>query len=141
MAAQNGDNVKVHYTGRLDDGEVFDSSVNKQPLEFKLGAGQMIPGFENAILGLREGEKITATISAEEAYGERKEELILNVPRSNVPDNIDPHVGQKLSIKQPDGQVVPVTVADLNEEAIVLDANHPLAGKDLIFDIELVEIG
>ncbi len=140
MSAQKGNKVKVHYTGRLNDGNVFDSSVNRQPLEFKLGEGQMIPGFEQAVLGLQEGEKVTATIPANDAYGERRNDLIFNVPRTNVPENIDPRVGQKLSIKQPDGQMIPVTVTDANEEAIVLDANHPLAGKDLIFDIEVVEI-
>jgi peptidylprolyl isomerase len=140
MAAKKGNKVKVHYTGRLDNGEVFDSSVNKEPLEFQLGTGQMIPGFENAIMGLHEGEKITTTVPADEAYGERRDDLMFNVPRSNIPENIDPHVGQKLSIKQPDGQMIPVTVANIKEDAIIIDANHPLAGRDLIFEIELVGI-
>jgi peptidylprolyl isomerase len=140
MAAKKGDKVKVHYTGRLDNGDVFDSSVNKEPLEFQLGTGQMIPGFENAIMGLDEGEKITTTVPADEAYGERRDDLMFNVPRSNIPENIDPQVGQKLSIKQPDGQMIPVTVANIKEDAIIIDANHPLAGRDLIFEIELVGI-
>lgn len=140
MAVQKGNQVKVHYTGRLESGEVFDSSRDRQPLKFQVGAGQMIPGFENAIIGMEQGEKVTATIPASEAYGERRKELLIKVPRENVPENLNPEVGKKLSIKQPDGNAIPVVVTEAREDSIILDANHPLAGKTLIFDIELVEV-
>lgn len=138
--AQSGNRVKVHYTGKLQDGTVFDSSISKEPLEFQLGAGQMIPGFENAVLGMEQGQRITATIRASDAYGDRREDLLVQVPRDNVPESIDPRVGQKLSIKQPDGNVIPVVVTETKQDSIILDANHPLAGKDLVFEIELLEV-
>ncbi|MGK7396711.1 MAG: FKBP-type peptidyl-prolyl cis-trans isomerase [Candidatus Cyclobacteriaceae bacterium M3_2C_046] len=138
--ARKGNTVKVHYTGRLNDGTVFDSSVNKEPLSFKLGEGNMIPGFEKAVEGLKEGEKVTANIDSQEAYGERRDDLLVEVPRQNVPESITPEVGQQLSIKQPDGNTIPVVVTETKPESIVLDANHPLAGKDLIFDIEVVQV-
>lgn len=138
--AKQGDTVKVHYTGKLQDGNVFDSSVNREPLEFTLGAGNMIPGFEQAVQGMSIGEKKTAEIPSEQAYGEKREDMIISVPRENVPGDIEPEVGQQLAIQQQGGQQVPVTVTEVTEEKVVLDANHPLAGKDLVFEIELVEI-
>lgn len=138
--AQEGDTVKVHYTGKLDNGMVFDSSQNREPLEFKIGAGQVIPGFEKGIIGMEVGQSKTVKLAPEEAYGPQREELIAEVKRNDIPENINPSVGQRLSLRQPDGNTVNVTVSDVNEESITLDANHSLAGKTLIFDIELVEI-
>lgn len=138
--AKQGDTVKVHYTGKLADGNVFDSSVNREPLEFTIGAGNMIPGFEQAVQGMSVGEKKTAEIPSEQAYGEKREDMIISVPRENVPGDIQPEVGQQLAVQQQEGQQVPVTVTEVTEEKVVLDANHPLAGKDLVFEIELVEV-
>lgn len=138
--AKQGDTVKVHYTGKLQDGNVFDSSENREPLQFTLGAGNMIPGFEQAVQGMNIGDKKTAEIPSEQAYGEKREDMVISVPRENVPGDIEPEVGQQLAIQQQGGQQVPVTVTEISEEKVVLDANHPLAGKDLVFEIELVEI-
>lgn len=139
--AQNGNTVKVHYTGKLHDGTVFDSSKQRnEPLEFTLGQGNMIAGFEKAVLGMEVGQSKVADIPANEAYGSKTDEMIIEVPRKDVPANINPEVGQQLAIKQTDGRTVPVTVTDVSDESITLDGNHPLAGKDLIFEIELVEI-
>jgi FKBP-type peptidyl-prolyl cis-trans isomerase 2 len=138
--AQEGDTVKVHYTGKLDNGMVFDSSKNRDPLEFKLGAGQVIKGFEKGVIGMQTGESKTIKLSPDEAYGAEREELIAEVKKDEIPDNINPSIGQRLSLRQPDGNAVNVTISDITEKTITLDANHPLAGKTLIFDIELVEI-
>ena len=138
--AQEGDTVKVHYTGKLDNGLVFDSSQDREPLEFKIGAGQVIPGFEKGIIGMEVGQSKTVKLPPEEAYGPQREELIAEVKKADIPENIKPSVGQRLSLRQPDGNTVNVTISDVNEESITLDANHSLAGKTLIFDIELVEI-
>lgn len=139
--AQNGNTVKVHYTGKLHDGTVFDSSLQRnEPLEFTLGQGNMIAGFEKAVLGMEVGQSKVADIPANEAYGEKTEEMVIEVPKKDVPDNVNPEVGQQLAIKQTDGRTVPVTVAGVTEESITLDGNHPLAGKDLVFEIELVEV-
>lgn len=139
-AAKKGDRVKVHYTGKLQDGTVFDSSVDREPLEFTLGDGNMIKGFDSAVQGLQKGDKVTAEIPSAEAYGEKKEDMFVEVPKTEVPENIKPVVGQQLQVQQANGQAMPVVVAEVTEEKIVLDANHPLAGKDLTFEIELVEI-
>lgn len=140
--AKSGDAVKVHYTGTLNDGSVFDSSEGKDPIEFTIGQGQMIPGFENAVTGMNIGDKkADISIPSAEAYGEPREDMVIEVPKSNVPPEINPEVGQQLAVTRPDGQPMPVTVKEIKEEAIVLDANHPLAGKDLTFQIELVSIG
>ncbi|BCO09454.1 peptidyl-prolyl cis-trans isomerase [Desulfolithobacter dissulfuricans] len=139
--AKTGDNVKVHYTGTLEDGTVFDSSQGHDPLEFTLGSGQVIPGFEEAVLGMDQGESKKVTIPADKAYGQRNEEMVITVPREQVPEDINPEVGQQLQMGGPDGQVVVVEVVEVTEEHIILDANPPLAGKDLTFDIELVAIG
>ena len=137
--AQTGNNVKVHYTGRLDNGQVFDSSAERDPLEFTLGQGQLIPGFEKAVTGMQVGDKKTVTIPAEDAYGTRQEELLFSVERTQLPDHIQPEVGQQLQVSQ-DGQATVVTVAELTDTTIVLDANHPLAGENLTFDLEVVEV-
>ncbi|HDH96842.1 MAG TPA: peptidylprolyl isomerase [Proteobacteria bacterium] len=138
--AKEGDTVRVHYTGKLEDGTVFDSSVEREPLEFTIGEGQIIPGFEQAVIGMQPGEKKTVDVPPEKAYGPHREELVLEVERAKFPEHIDPQVGQQLQIPQPYGQAVIVTVTDVSETSVTLDANHPLAGKNLTFDIELIEI-
>ena len=138
--AKKGDRVKVHYTGKLKDGSVFDSSVDREPLEFTVGDGNMIKGFDKAVEGLKKGETVTADIPSAEAYGERKSDMMVEVPKNEVPENIKPEVGQQLAVQQSNGQSMPVVVAEVTEDKIILDANHPLAGKDLMFEIELVEI-
>ncbi|XOF34286.1 MAG: FKBP-type peptidyl-prolyl cis-trans isomerase [Candidatus Electrothrix sp. YB6] len=139
-AAKQGDSVKVHYTGSLTDGTQFDSSVGVDPLEFTLGSGQVIAGFDEAITGMEPGEKKTVTISADKAYGQRNEEMVINAPRDQVPDNITPEVGQQLQLSGPNNQPIIVKVIEVTDEHIQLDANPPLAGKDLTFDLELVSI-
>ena len=138
--AQTGDTVKVHYTGRLEDGTVFDSSEGREPLGFELGSGQVIPGFEQAVVGLEPGASRTTTIPPEEAYGAIRDDLIIEVERSQVPPELNPEVGQQLQLTLSDGQAVPVVIKKVGDEALTLDANHPLAGKTLVFDIELVEV-
>jgi peptidylprolyl isomerase len=138
--AKTGDTVRVHYTGRLDDGSVFDSSREREPLSFQLGSGQVISGFDDAITGMLQGETKTVRIPADDAYGQRRPELMLEVERSAFPDTIEPEVGQRLQMSQGPGQATVVTVAEVAEERVTLDANHPLAGEDLTFDLELVGI-
>jgi peptidylprolyl isomerase len=127
QAAKSGDVVHVHYTGTLDDGRVFDSSVGHDPLEFTLGAGQVIPGFDQAVTGMAPGDERRITIPADEAYGQHRDELVLVVDRKEMPDDIEPAVGQKLQLSQ-EGQSYVVTITDVTSEQITLDANHPLAG-------------
>lgn len=140
MKAKPGDTVRVHYTGKLDDGEVFDSSEDREPLEFTVGQGSVIPGFENAVEGMEPGEQKTETIPCEQAYGERRDELVIDVKREQLPSDLKPEVGQRLSVVQKSGQSIPVVVAAVDEDNVRLDANHPLAGQDLTFTIRLVEI-
>ncbi|PWN07239.1 FKBP-type peptidyl-prolyl cis-trans isomerase [Rhodohalobacter mucosus] len=137
---KDGDTVKVHYTGTLDNGEVFDTSENREPLEFTLGQGQLIPGFEKAVTGLAVGDSTTVDIPSKEAYGDVREDLIISVPKSQLPDDIEPQVGMQLQVNQPDGQPVPVRVTEIGDENLTLDANHPLAGQDLSFKIEVVDV-
>lgn len=139
--AKKGDKVKVHYTGTLVNGEQFDSSSGRAPLEFTVGAGQMIAGFDSAIPGMHTGEKKTINIPPEEAYGPKNEEAIIEFPKANVPKDMELNVGMKLELRGQNGQPFSVVVTDIKDDVIVLDANHPLAGKELIFDIELVQIG
>ncbi len=138
--AKEGDKVKIHYTGTLEDGTVFDSSSGHEPLEFTLGSGQVIVGFEEAVLGMNQGESKKVTIPADKAYGQRNEEMVINAARNQIPPDINPEVGQQLQMTGPAGEVVIVRVTEVTDEMVVLDANPPLAGKDLTFDIELVEI-
>ena len=138
--AKYGDTVKVHYTGKLDDGTVFDASVNGDPLQFTIGSGQIIPGFEQAVVGMNPGESKTVKIPAEDAYGQRREDLVLEIEKSQLPEGLKPEVGLQLQSRQPDGRIIVLTIADISESHVTLDANHPLAGKDLTFDIQLIEI-
>jgi len=138
---KNGDKVKVHYTGRLEDGKVFDSSIDQEPLDVEVGGAQVIPGFEEGLLGMEEGEKKTISIPPEEGYGQRDSALLIEIPNKNIPDEIKPEVGMKLRLADKKGQSVMVTVTDVGDESIHLDANHPLAGRVLVFDLELVSIG
>ena len=136
---KNGDTVRVHYTGRLDDGQVFDSSEGGDPLEFKVGAGEVIPGFDEAVRGMNVGDKKTVEIPPAEAYGERREQLVAQVPRESMSLDSDPQEGMSLLMQLPDGNQIPVTVAAVTDDQVTLDANHPLAGRKLTFDVELVE--
>ncbi|MGK0254847.1 MAG: FKBP-type peptidyl-prolyl cis-trans isomerase 2 [Mariniflexile sp.] len=132
--------VKVHYTGKLIDGQVFDSSKGKEPLEFTLGKGQLIPGFEKGLIDMTLNEKKTITVVKEEAYGVVNDDLKQEVKRSELPQDIKPEVGMGLVSKSPDGQEMNLVVVEVKEETIVVDGNHPLAGKDLVFDLEVIEI-
>lgn len=139
--ATAGHTVRIHYTGTLQDGSVFDSSEGRDPLEFQLGAGQIIPGLDQAIDGMAAGEQKTVTIPAAEAYGDYQAEAKQTIPRDQIPADIPLEVGTMLQMQTPDGNAVPVQVADVTEEAVTLDANHPLAGKDLTFEVEIVSVG
>jgi FKBP-type peptidyl-prolyl cis-trans isomerase 2 len=138
--AKHGDTVKVHYTGKTETGEIFDSSKDREPLEFKIGAGQVIPGFENAVRGMEPGQKKTETIPVEQAYGDYRDDLVLQIDRKEMPENIDPKVGEQLEMVNDRGDRLLVTVHKTEEDSIYIDANHPLAGKNLQFDLELVDI-
>lgn len=141
MKAKKNDNVKVHYTGKLTTGEVFDSSQGRAPLEFTLGGGQMIKGFDEAVDGMELNEQKTVTIPSAEAYGEKRDELIQEISRDQLPEDMQPEIGQKLMATNDLGHQTQVSVTDVSDSAITIDANHELAGKDLVFEIELVEIG
>jgi peptidylprolyl isomerase len=138
--AKSGDTVRIHYTGTLDDGTEFDSSAGRDPLEFALGGGQVIPGFDSAVDGMAVGENKTVTIAADQAYGDRHEQLVQEVPKSALPDEIEPAVGMQLQSQSPEGHVMNLVITDVADETITLDGNHPLAGQALTFAIELVEI-
>jgi len=138
--AQVGDMVKVHYTGKLTDGTTFDTSLERDPLEFTLGEGELIAGFEQAVLGMAAGESKTTTISADQAYGPHHAERVIDVERHHLPSDLQPEMGQQLQMTRPDGTTLSVMITTVTETQVTLDANHPLAGQDLIFDITLVEI-
>jgi peptidylprolyl isomerase len=140
MQAKDGDSVKVHYTGKLKDGSVFDSSEGREPLEFKVGAGQVIPDFENAVIGMNIGDSKTVDTPAENAYGAYSNEMIVDVPLDQFPPDIKPEIGLTLQMRQPDGHALNVVVSNVSDTVATLDANHPLAGKDLTFEIRLIEI-
>ncbi len=139
--AKQGDTVKIHYKGTLDDGTEFDSSEGREPLEFELGSGQVIPGFDNAVDGMTVGDSKSVRIESGDAYGERHEQLIQEVPKTALPPEMEPEVGMALQSQAPDGQVMNLVVTAVSETTITVDANHPLAGQALTFDIELVAIG
>ena len=138
--AKAGDSVKIHYTGTLDDGTQFDSSEGREPLAFELGSGQVIPGFDKAVDGMTVGESKSVNIPAEDAYGPHHPQMIQEVPKSALPDDLEPAEGMGLQAQGPDGQVLNLVVTGVQEESITVDGNHPLAGKALNFDIELVSI-
>ncbi len=138
--AKNGDRVKVHYTGKLADGTVFDSSLQGDALQFTLGDKQLIPGFESAVLGMSVGEEKTFIIPADEAYGAHNTDLVFTVDRSSLPPQMNPAVGQRFQVRQQDGSVTAVTVFAVTDANVTFDANHPLAGRDLTFEIQIVEI-
>ena len=132
--------VKVHYTGKLANGEVFDTSDGKEPIEFTLGQGQLIPGFEKGLIDMKLNEKKTINMTKDDAYGEVNETLIQEVKKTDLPQDMEPKVGMGLVSKSPEGQEINLMVVEVKEETIVIDGNHPLAGRDLIFDLEVVEI-
>ena len=140
VQAQLGDTVKVHYTGKLGDGTVFDSSAERDPLEFSVGEGRVIAGFEEAVVGMSPGESKSANIPADRAYGPYRQEMVMVVDRQQIPADVSVNVGQQLQIRQKSGEAIPVIVTDVSDSKVTLDANHPLAGRDLTFDIRLVEI-
>ncbi len=138
---KSGDTVKVHYHGKLTTGETFDSSEGREPLEFTVGSGQVIKGFDDALMDMAVGEKKTVQIPVNEAYGERREDMIVQYPRQEFPDDMMPEVGMQLNMSDNMGNNFPVVITEVQEEIVVLDANHPLAGQDLIFDLEVIAIG
>lgn len=140
QTVKNGDTVRVHYHGRLTSGTTFDSSEGREPLEFQVGAGMVIKGFDNGVLEMQVGDKKTLQIPVDQAYGPKNEELIMDFPKANIPADLKPEVGMELQMSNAQGQVFPVKVAAVSTEFVTLDANHPLAGEELVFEIELVEI-
>jgi peptidylprolyl isomerase len=138
--AKNGDKIRIHYTGKLEDGNVFDNSKERQPLEFIVGDGEVMPGIEKGVIGMEPGDTKTIEIPPEEAFGPKRKELVIEVPKSELPNQITPTLGQRLKMHDPDGDHIELIITDINEETITLDANHPLAGHTLFFDLELVEI-
>jgi FKBP-type peptidyl-prolyl cis-trans isomerase 2 len=137
---KENDTIKLHYTGKLSDGQVFDSSFEREPIEFKVGEGKIIPGLEKGVIDMKVNEKKTIEIAKDEAYGEASDELFQEVKKDQLPEDIKPEVGMGLVSKNPDGSERQLRVAEVKDDHIVVDANHPLAGKDLVFDVELVEI-
>ncbi|GAA0556532.1 FKBP-type peptidyl-prolyl cis-trans isomerase [Chitinophaga japonensis] len=140
QTVKTGDTVRVHYHGRLTNGSTFDSSEGRDPLEFQVGAGMVIKGFDSGVLEMQVGDKKTVQIPVDQAYGPKNDELIMEFPKANIPPDLKPEVGMELQMSNAQGQVFPVKVAAVGNESVTLDANHPLAGEELIFDIELVEI-
>lgn len=138
--ATEGNTVKVHYTGTLGDAQVFDSSREREPLEFTIGAGQMIPGFDIAVNGMSVGDTKQVTIVAKDAYGERNEEAVFKLPKTQLPEDLEPEKGMQLEASREDGQSQMLLIVEVEKEEVTLDANHPLAGHDLTFDIELMEV-
>ena len=138
--ARIGDTVKVHYTGRLEDGTIFDCSIDREPLQFTIGKEQVIPGIEDAIVGMKPGESKTVEIMSKDAFGPHRDEMILKLDQSRIPDDLNPQIGQQLQLHRKEGDPISVRVIEVTETKITLDANHPLAGRDLTFDIMLEEI-
>lgn len=136
-----GDRVSVHYHGKLNNGNTFDSSEGRDPLQFEVGKGHVIKGFDDAVLGMKIGDKKTVNIPVDQAYGERREDMVMSYPKKDFPQDMNPEPGMQLQMSDQEGNHVPVVVTEVKEEEVLLDANHPLAGQNLIFDIELVKIG
>ena len=139
IQAKDGDTVKVHYTGRLENGEVFVTTKDGEPLEVTLGSGRIIPGFEKGIAGMEVGETKTITVPPGQAYGPRSKELIVTIKRVNLPEQISPAIGLRLKMESPDGSHIDLVITDMDENTVTLDANHPLAGNTLVFEMELLE--
>jgi len=137
---KSGDKVKVNYTGKLRNGETFDSSEGREPLEFTVGGGQVIKGFDQGVMGMQVGDKRTVEIEVVNAYGEKNQDMVIEFPKTQFPADMKPEAGMQLMMNNGEGQSFPVLVKEVKEETVLLDANHPLAGEDLVFDIELVEI-
>jgi FKBP-type peptidyl-prolyl cis-trans isomerase 2 len=137
---KSGDTIKVHYHGKLTDGTTFDSSEGRNPLEFKVGSGMVIKGFDDGVMNMAIGEKKTIHIPVNEAYGEKQAEMIMDFPKDRFPEDMLPEVGMQLNMNNGAGQTFPVVITEVKEDVVVLDANHQLAGQDLVFDLELVEI-
>ena len=138
--AKEGDEVQVHYTGKLEDGTVFDTSEDGEPLSFTIGENRVIPGFEEAVTGMEPGDSKTTEVDPEQAYGEHRDDMVMEMERDQIPDDVDPEVGQQLQLRLENGQTVPVLITALGEESVTIDANHPLAGRKLLFEIELVDV-
>ncbi len=137
---KDGDTVKVHYHGKLTDGTTFDSSEGREPLSFEVGSGQVIPGFNEGVTGMEVGEKKTITIPSDQAYGEKRDDLLMEFPMDKFPPDLKPEVGMALNMSNQEGHQFPVMITEVRDESVILDANHPLAGKDLVFDLEVVGI-
>jgi FKBP-type peptidyl-prolyl cis-trans isomerase 2 len=137
---KEGDTVRIHYKGKLDDGTVFDASEGREPLEFTVGKEEVIPGFEKAVVGMQPGETRVTTIAPDEGYGDYQDDMVFEVERSRLPSDMEPEVGMELRVRTPDDNMIPVVIVDVNDDKVTIDANHPLAGRDLTFEIELVEI-
>jgi len=138
--AKTGHHVKVNFTGRLDDGTIFATSTNDEPIEFTIGENEVLPAIEDAVEGMEPGETKTVRISAEDAFGLRREDLVQEIPRESLPDDMDVEVGQQLWVDELDEEPVTVSVVDISDSTVTIDANHPLAGEDLIFDLEVVDV-
>jgi len=136
-----GDTVKVHYHGRLTDGTTFDSSEGREPLEFEVGSGMVIKGFDDGLMGMAVGQKKTIQIPVEEAYGPKDPQMVMDFPRDRFPPDMNPEIGMRLNMSNGSGQQIPVVIVEVQPDVVILDANHPLAGEELIFDLELVDIG
>ncbi len=141
QTVKSGDKVRVHYHGKLTDGSTFDSSEGREPLEFTVGNGQVIKGFDDAVLNMSVGDKITVNIPVDQAYGQRNDDMMMEYPRTEFPADMNPEVGMELHMSDNMGNVFPVVITEVMDEMVILDANHPLAGEDLTFEIELVSIG
>lgn len=137
---KQGDKIKVHYTGKMEDGSIFDSSENREPLEFTVGSGMLIKGFDDGVVGMNTGETKTINIPAEEAYGAYNEEMVFDFDRSMAPQGAEPEIGEHVQLEGPNGEQMMATIIGKTEAAFIMDCNHPLAGKNLIFEIKLVEI-
>ncbi len=140
QSVKKGDTVRVHYTGRVKDGQVFDSSLKREPLEFEIGSGSIIAGVDKAVIGMKPGEKKEVTVLPEDGYGDYDQKLLLDMPKEKIPEDIEPEVGMRLQLVNNKGQPLPVLITEVKDESIKLDANHPLAGKELVFNVELVEV-
>ena len=138
--AQLDDTVRIHYTGKLEDGSIIDSSVDRDPLQLTIGKGEVIPGIEETLTGMEPGETKTTTLSPDQAFGERRDDLVTTVERRWLPADLEPSPGQKLQVPRSDGKPITVTVTDVNDATVTVDANHPLAGRPLVFEVQLVEI-